>query len=68
MNNISSNIPNCSSFLEKIKEEDVFYTLPPPDDAKQYLKKFKSNLSSEELQVLNEIVEIQRIQNPVYGY
>ena len=52
----------------QIKEEDIFYTLPPPDDAKQYLKKFKKNLSSEELQVLNEIVEIQRIQNPVYGY
>jgi len=52
----------------QIKEEDVFYTLPPPDDAKQYLKKFMKNLSSEELQVLNEIVEIQRVLNPVYGY
>jgi translation initiation factor 5B len=52
----------------QIKEEDVFYTLPPPDDAKQYLKKFKHKLSSEELQVLNKIVEIIRVQNPVYGY
>ena len=52
----------------QIKEEDVFYTLPPPDDAKQYLKKFKNNLSSEEIQVLNEIVEIIRVKNPVYGY
>ena len=52
----------------QVKEEDVFYTLPPPDDAKQYLKKFKQNLSSEEIQVLNEIIEIQRVQNPVYGY
>ena len=52
----------------QIKEEDVFYTLPPPDDAKQYLKKFKQKLSSDELQVLNEIVEIQRKLNPVYGY
>ena len=52
----------------QIKEEDVFYTLPPPDDAKQYLKKFMNKLSSEELQVLNEIVEIQRLLNPVYGY
>ncbi len=52
----------------QIKEEDVFYTLPPPDDAKKYLKKFMKNLSSEELQVLNEIVEIQRVLNPVYGY
>ncbi len=52
----------------QVKEEDVFYTLPPPDDAKQYLKKFKQNLSSEELQVFNEIVEIQRKLNPIYGY
>ena len=52
----------------QIKEEDVFYTLPPPDDAKQYLKKFMNKLSSEELQVLNEIVEIQRVLNPVYGF
>jgi len=52
----------------QIKEEDVFYTLPPPDDAKQYLKKFKHKLSSDELQVLNKIVEIIRVQNPVYGY
>ena len=52
----------------QIKEEDVFYTLPPPDDAKQFLKKFKLKLSSEELQVLNEIVELQRQLNPVYGY
>jgi len=52
----------------QIKEEDIFYTLPPPDDAKQYLNKFKSKLSSDELQTLNEIVEIIRVTNPVYGY
>ena len=52
----------------QIKEEDVFYTLPPPDDAKQYLKKFKHKLSSEELQTLNEIVELIRKTNPIYGY
>jgi len=52
----------------QIQEEDVFYTLPPPDDAKQYLNKFKNKLSSEELHVLNEIVEIIRVKNPIYGY
>jgi len=52
----------------QIKEEDIFYTLPSPDDAKQYLNKFKSKLSSDELQTLNEIVEIIRVTNPIYGY
>jgi len=52
----------------QIKEDDVFYTLPPPDDAKQYLKKFKHKLNSDELKVLNEIVEIIRVTNPIYGY
>ena len=52
----------------QIQEEDVFYTLPPPDDAKQYLNKFKNKLSSEELHTLNEIVEISRVTNPIYGY
>ena len=52
----------------QIQEEDIFYTLPSPDDAKQYLNKFKSKLSSEELHTLNEIVEIIRVTNPIYGY
>ena len=52
----------------QILEEDVFYTLPRPDEAKNLLKKCAHKLSSEELQALNEIVEIQRKINPVYGY
>jgi translation initiation factor 5B len=52
----------------QIKEDDVFYTLPPPDDAKQYLKQFMHKLNSEEQKVLNEIVEIIRKTNPIYGY
>ena len=52
----------------QINEEDVFYTLPTPNEAKNLLKKYAHKLSSEELQVLNEIVEIQRKINPVYGY
>ena len=52
----------------QIFEEDVFYTLPTPDEAKNLLKKYAHKLSSEELTVLNEIVEIQRKINPVYGY
>ena len=52
----------------QIFEEDVFFTLPTPDEAKNLLKKYSHKLNSEELQVLNEIVEIQRKKNPVYGH
>ena len=51
-----------------MNEEDVFYTLPSPSEAKQLLKKYAHKLTSEELQTLNEIVRIQRQTNPVYGY
>jgi len=52
----------------QISEEDVFYTLPSSSEAKQLLKKFSHKLSSEEFNLLNEIVEIQRKKDPAYGY
>jgi len=52
----------------QIDEEDVFYTLPSPSDAKKLLNKFTQKLSSEERNTLNEIVEIQRKIDPAYGY
>jgi translation initiation factor 5B len=52
----------------QIFEEDVFYTFPPSHEAKQLLGKYANKLSSEETQVLNEIVEIQRKRNAAYAY
>jgi len=52
----------------QISEEDVFYTLPTSNEAKQLLKKFSHKLSSEEFNLLNEIVEIQRKKDAAYGY
>lgn len=52
----------------QIHEEDVFYTLPPSHEAKQILKKFAHKLSSEQLAVLHEIVDIQRKLDPAYAY
>jgi len=52
----------------QIAEEDVFYTLPSSSDAKKLLNRFTQKLSSEERNTLNEIVEIKRKINPVYGY
>ena len=37
-------------------EEDVYYTFPPSHEAKQLLNKFMHKLSTEEQEVLNEIV------------
>ena len=52
----------------QIVEEDVFYTLPSSSDAKQLIKRFMHKLSSEETNVLNEIIEIQRVIDPAYAY
>lgn len=49
-------------------EEDVYYTFPPSHEAKQLLNKFMHKLSSEEQEVLNDIVRIQREKEPAYGY
>lgn len=52
----------------QVSEEEVFYSLPPSNEAKLLLKQFAHKLTPEELQVLKEIVEIQRKINPAYGY
>ena len=52
----------------QIFEEDVYYTFPPSPEAKQLLNKLMHKLSTEEQQVLHEIVRIQREKEPVYGY
>ena len=52
----------------QIVEENVFYTLPSSSDAKQLVKRFMHKLNSEETDVLNEIIEIQRAIDPAYAY
>ncbi|MGI0064253.1 MAG: translation initiation factor IF-2, partial [Nitrosopumilaceae archaeon] len=52
----------------QISEEEVLYSFPPAPEAKLLLKRFSHKLSPEEFQILQEIVEIQRKQNPMYGY
>ena len=49
-------------------EEEVFYTFPPSHEAKQLLNKFMHKLTTEEQEVLNEIVEIQRKKEAAYAY
>ncbi len=52
----------------QIFEEEVFYTFPPSPDAKKLLNQFMHKLSSEEQEILNEIVRIQREKESVYAY
>ena len=52
----------------QIFEEEVYYTFPPSPDAKLLLNKFMHKLSSEEQEVLNDIVRIQREIEPMYAY
>jgi len=52
----------------QIFEEEVYYTFPPSHEAKQLLNKFMHKLSSEEQEVLTDIVRIQREKEPIYAY
>ena len=52
----------------QISEEEVFYSLPPSHEAKLLLKRFSHKLNPEEFEALKAIIEIQRKNNPVYGY
>ena len=52
----------------QIFEEEVFYTFPPSPEAKKLINQFMHKLSSEEQEILNEIVRIQREKESMYGY
>jgi len=52
----------------QIFEEEVFYTFPPSPEAKKLLNQFMHKLSSEEQEILNEIVRIQREKESMYAY
>lgn len=52
----------------QVHEEDVYYSLPTSNEAKQLLNKFSHKLTPPELELLYEIVEIQRKSNAAYGY
>jgi translation initiation factor 5B len=52
----------------QVNEGDVLYTVPSSDDVKLLLDRFRYRLNEEELKVLDEIVEIKRKTNPLYGY
>ena len=49
-------------------EEDVYYTFPPSHEAKMLLNRFMHKLSTEEQEVLNDIVRIQREKEAAYAY
>lgn len=52
----------------QIFEEETFYSFPPAPEAKILLQRFTHKLGPDENRVLQEIVEIQRKKNPMYGY
>src|SRR5712692_646346 len=48
----------------QISEEEVFYSLPSSHEAKLLLKRFEHKLSPEDVEVLKEVITIQRKLNP----
>lgn len=50
----------------QIHEEDILYSAVPEPDFRK-LKEFKKTLSEEEKEILKEIADIMRKNNPVWG-
>ncbi len=50
-----------------IDEGDVLYTDVPKDHIKAWATKFRSELSSDEVDVLREIIEVKKRRDPLYG-
>ncbi|MFQ6085462.1 MAG: translation initiation factor IF-2 [Candidatus Bathyarchaeia archaeon] len=50
-----------------LNEGDVLYVAVPERDAKLLMTRFKSDLSSDELEALEELVGIMRKTNPLWG-
>jgi len=62
---VSMNEPTVG---RQVNEGDILYTVPPNEDVKLLLNRFKYRLNEDELKALDEIVEIKRKINPMYGY
>jgi translation initiation factor 5B len=52
----------------QINEGEVFYTLPSDSEIRTINEKYLSNLGSEDLELLKEIVETRRKNVPLYAY
>jgi translation initiation factor 5B len=50
-----------------IREGDVFYVRVPEAHAKVLLAKFQDRLTPEEVEVLNEFIEIMRVESPFWA-
>ena len=50
-----------------IHEEEIFYVKVPESHAKLLLTKFEDRLTGEEVEVLNEFVDIMRIESPFWA-
>ncbi|MFQ5969674.1 MAG: translation initiation factor IF-2 [Nitrososphaerales archaeon] len=59
---------NEATVGRQVNEGDTLYTVPPNEDVKLLLNRFKYRLNEDESKVLDEIVEIKRRINPMYGY
>ncbi|MGH9910013.1 MAG: translation initiation factor IF-2, partial [Nitrososphaerales archaeon] len=52
----------------QINEGDILYTIPPTEHVKLLLNRFKYRLNEDEVKTLDEIIEIKRRTNALYGY
>ena len=59
---------NESTVGRHVNEGDLLYTVPRNEDVKLLVNRFKYRLNEAEVKTLDEIIEIKRKSNPLYGY
>ena len=62
---IAVSLPNVT-VGRQVHEEDILYSAVPEEHFKKY-KEFKKYLTQEEIEILKEIADIMRNQNPMWG-
>ena len=62
---VAVSLPNVT-IGRQIHEEDILYSAIPEEQFKK-LKEFKKNLTQEEINIMKEVAEIMRKNNPMWG-
>jgi len=62
---VAVSLPNVT-VGRQVNEDDILYSAIPEDDFRKF-KEFKNLLTHDEIEILKEVAEIMRKNNPMWG-